>query len=587
MRRTAAVLTLTLAVSASLAAPNTSAAPMRFGYSGVHALPAKVWDPLDETARLLFLAERLKRAADLGATVIRLGATEPRLIDFAKIHKSKFRNWLFTDKVVGLLTASQLEVCLTLPELFDTPEIGGFQSYVKALAERYDGDGDFGVEPVARNAEFPDLDDSGEIIGKEFQRSPDDPEVLKWSAAHRVTLIEPGHEPYAAEKTAKLTTGAYSAQVKAAYTAAEEADQGVGERQRIMLGGTAVEAQGKDKFTTRLTGLMAGGPWFDAANVHIFASTDDLTGVSAAANVAKFGSWLVAVGHGAAERWIGELALGTVAKAGTACTDPRCSLRTQATGLARQMVLAAADGVSTVLYAEPIEVIGSQASPGPRTGTGLLTAALEGGLSPPFGLADHPLPLIPRPAYAVWRRLGAVLSAEDAAVTSLSGMPENVRGFRVGSKGYVLWYDWTLQAQPGEAWSGQQAQVELRGLSSPSVKVVSLWPESVPSQLEADGSVAASWTESLVAVNGGAATLVLEEDPVWVEASDAVVEPPVADDLPADVAGGDAAEVPDAGGGSGGGCSGGAATGSGWPGLLLGSLALWALASRRRRRSLS
>jgi MYXO-CTERM domain-containing protein len=580
MRRPAVELALflTLSVAASLVAPNSSAAPVRFGYSGVHALPAKVWCTLEEPSRLLFLAERLERAAALGASVLRLGATEPRLIDYATIHASKFRNWLFADKVVGLLSAAQLEVCLTLPELFDTPEIGGFQSYVKALTERYDGDEQFGVEPVALNAEFPDLNGSGEITADEFQAKPGDARVTAWASAHRVTLVEPGHEPYGAEQTAQLTKGAYSAQVKAARTAAKDA----GGTQRIMLGGTAVESQSKSNFTERLKELMTGGPWFDVANAHVFASTDDLTGISAAANVSKFGNWLDSVGHGDAERWVGELAFGTVAKSGSACVDARCSLRTQATGLARQMVLAAADGVSTILYTEPIELIGSQAAAGPRTGTGLLTLSLESGANP-FGLKDHPLPLVPRPAYAVWRRLAAVLGAEDAAVTSLAGMPENVRGFRVGSKGYVLWYDWTLQAQPGEAWSGQRVPVELGGLTSPSVKVVSLWPESVPAQLEADGSVAAAWTESLVGVSGGTASLLLEEDPVWVEASDAVVQPPVADESPGDVAGGDTAEADESGsgGGSGGGCSGGGDAGE-WPAPLLGLLALATLTSRRR-----
>ncbi len=593
MRRSAAVLALSLSLSvcASLVAPGSSAARVRFGYSGVHALPDKVWSALDETTRLLFIAERMERAVALGAEVLRLGATEPRLLDFAKIHASSTsRNWLFADKVVGLLSASPLEVCLTLPELFDKPAIGAFQSFITALAERYDGDEDFGVEAAALNREFPDLNGNGDITADEFQAKPGDARVIKWAAGHRITLIEPGDEPYAAEQTNKLKTGAYEAQVKAAYTAAKDAGGG----QRIMLAGTAVETQSKSSFTERLKGLKTGGPWFDAANAHIFASTDELTGVNASANVTKLGNWLAAVGHGGADRWVGELALGTAPKAGTACADPRCSLRTQATGLARQMVLAAADGVSTILYMEPIEVVGSQATAGPRTGTGLLTVELESGPNP-LGIEGYPLPLVPRPAYAVWRRLGAVLAADDAAVTALSGMPENVRGFRVGSKGYVLWYDWTLQAQPGEPWSGQRAVVELGGLSSPSVKVVSLWPESVPGQLEADGSVAATWTETMVGSSGGAASLVLEEDPVWVEASDAVIEPTVADDP----AGGDTAQAPDSGdsgvdapaaadtgrrpgGGSGGGCSSGGASGE-WLVLLLASLALLARGSRRRR----
>jgi hypothetical protein len=328
MGRRGVLRSLAVLVAVTVGSTGAEAAPLRLGFSGVHALPTKVWAGLSDADRLLFVAERLERAAQLGAEVVRLGATEPRLIDYAKVHASQFRNWLFADKVVGLLSASPLEVCVTLPELFDTAEIGAFQAYIAAFAERYDGDADFGIEPVAIGAEFPDLNGSGEITPDEFQAKPGDARVQTWAAAHEVTMIEPGHEPRAAEQTGKLSVGAYAAQVKTTRTATTDAGGG----QRVMLGGTAVENQSKTHFVERLAGLSAGGPWFDAANAHLYASVDDLTGVSASANVTKLRNWLEGVGHGPAERWVGEVALGTAAAPGTACVDARCSPRTQAAG---------------------------------------------------------------------------------------------------------------------------------------------------------------------------------------------------------------------------------------------------------------
>ncbi|MCB9728934.1 MAG: hypothetical protein H6746_10700 [Deltaproteobacteria bacterium] len=572
---------LAIVCGALLWASVAEAAPMRFGYSGVHALPAKVWAPLSDDARALFVADRIAQAERLGAQVLRLGSTTPRLIDFALIHKGQFRNWLFADRVVGLLSAAPLDVCLTLPELFDTPDIGAFQAFIDALAERYDGDNQFGVAPAALGHEFPDLNASGEITSNEFELPADAPEVVAWGEAHRIDLIEPGDEPLLAELTSKLSTGAYAAQVKAAHTAVVSAGGG----QRVMLAGTAVDhpKASKSSFVARLPGLSIGGPWFDAANVHLATSLDDLTGVPAATDVAKFQNWLEAVGHGSAERWIGALSIGSEPGPDRVCSDPRCSERTQAASLVRQLVLAAAGGVSVVLYAEPIEVVGTTATPGPRTGTGLLTLDLPDGVDP-FPREGHPpLRLTPRPAYAVWRRLTAVLGAEGATVTALSGMPENVRGFRVGQQGYVLWHDWSEEVQPGAPWSGPPRPVTLEGQGSRSVRVVSLWPASVESSLAADGSAQATWDETLVAVTGGTARLTLGKDPVWVEASTEVVEGP-ADDGPADAASDTSvAEGAELSADSGGGCAG-APGGVELPwAALLALVGLVALGGRRGR----
>ncbi|MGM0576362.1 MAG: hypothetical protein ACQEXJ_11585 [Myxococcota bacterium] len=568
-----------LLVTAGLGAPAAEAAPIRFGFTGVHALPDSVWSDMEPAARAAFIEHRAETAATLGASVLRLGDVEPLLATWEEVDGGEaHRSWARMDAAVGALSGHGLEVCLTVPDLPAGGTSAADQDFVASLAERYDGDVDFGVAAADRNYEFPNIDGSDLITEDDWEA--DEADLQAWADAHRVALVEPGDEPMRLERTGQLGEGAYGSLVKAARAGLDDA----GSDQRLMLAGVAIEEQSKAHFTERLAALSTGeGPWFDVANVHLFESTGDLTQAEPVALVRKLGDWLEAVGHQDAERWIGEVAFGSSPQEAGAgpCTDPRCSERTQASSLVRLVVSAAADGVPVMLYAEPIETVGPGVAEGPRTGTGLLTMELQGNLDPSM------LPLSPRPAWAVWRRLGDLLGGVDTAdVTPLAGLPVNAHGFRVGDAGWIAWYDWTRAVPPGEPWDGAQAQVVLDGLEAPSVRVVSLWPEDVGDTIDEDGRAEASWAEEAAPVEDGEATVLVGRDPVWIEAADQVITPvDGAADVAQDIAGGDVPVEADsrAGGGGGGGCGAGGAS-PGWPLSLLAGVLLDVAVVRRRRR---
>ena len=565
--------------------PSAHAAPVRLGFSGVHSLPSDLWDGMNDSGRADFLTQRADLAASLGATVVRLGASYPGLADYDSIHSGEHRDWRRIDLAIGLFLVRGIELCVTLPDLFDADELAPWKDFLSSLAERYDGDSDFGVDQVDLNYEHPDIDGSGEITQSDWDAS--DAGKQAWAEAHEAVVLEIGHEPRSLETTSELDVDAYAEQLEAARQIIDQA----GGEPRVMLAGTLMEGQSKQHFTERLDPLAVGGaPWFDLFNAHVFESTGELGQETAGTQVSKLLDWVAATGHPDAEAWLGELAVPSrpVAEAGGPCSDERCSERTQAAGVVKLVLQAVADGYTTLLYSEPIEIVGDFVDDTARSGTGLLTLEVVPGIE------ITQLPLSPRPAYAVWRRLGEVLDGVEVAdVSALGGMPQNARGFQVADRGWVLWYDWHNEIGPGEEYSGNRKPVTLTDIDSPSVLVTSLWPDGLSGQLPGDGDPGAEWEEALAAVSDGAAVIDLGESPVWVTRSEEAVEAPVDDlDDGADVAeptvdveediGPVAEETGGGGGGGGGGCVAGRP--AGWPGVLL--LALYA-ALRRRRSALS
>ena len=93
-------------------------------------------------------------------------------------------------------------------------------------------------------------------------------------------------------------------------------------------------------------------------------------------------------------------------------------------------------------------------------------------------------------------------------------MAQNAHAYAVGEAGWILWYDWYQEVQPGADYGGTLKPVQISGLSSPSVQVTTLWPESIGNSLDDEGRVTATWTSELVAVEDGVATVSVGEDPV-------------------------------------------------------------------------
>jgi MYXO-CTERM domain-containing protein len=567
---------LILILCALLASP-AMATPVRFGFTGVHELDEDVWSGMNDEARRLFLEGRVDLAKQMGGSILRMGATKPQLVDMESIHAGNQRKWTAADAAVMALTSSGLDLCLTLPELVESSGLSAYQEYLSRLAERYDGDTDFGIDPADVNYEFPDIDGSGALTVADWEAS--DAAIATWAEAHRVMRIESGHEPRALEMTGQLAEDAYAAQLKVARASLNASES----EHDLVLAGVRVDDQSKSHFVNRFQPMSsATAPWFDLAVAHLFESVADISQQESATHLSKFGNWLESIDHGAVPRWLGELALPSSADASSESPfiDPRTSERTQSNGLVRLTTEALLEGFEAVLYAVPIETE-SAGDNGARAGTGLLKMTEIPGLEP------MQWPYEARPVYGTWRWLVDRFDGVDGTdITRMSGLPVNAKGARVSGQGWLLWYDWFVEVAPEADYEGALKPVTLNGIPAPSVLVTTLWPEEVDSKVDENGDVEVSWTQELMAVEGGSVTIFMGRDPVWVEESDETV----AGEDPADGGGAsqqDASTADDTASdsptpsassdGSSGGCSGGATQGP------LGLVVLLLLALRRRR----
>jgi hypothetical protein len=505
---------LTLGLCLLLASP-AMAAPVRFGFTGVHELDQGIWNGMNDEARGLFLEDRVALAKQMGGSIIRLGATQPWLVDMDSIHAGSQRKWTDADAAVMALTSSGLDLCLTLPELVEGSGLSAYQEYLSRLAERYDGDTDFGIDPADVNYEFPDIDGSGALTVADWEAS--DEAIATWAEAHRVVRIESGHEPRALEMKGQLAEDAYAAQLKVARASLK----GAKSDQDLVLAGVRLDDQSKSHFTARFEAMSsATAPWFDLALAHLFESGADISQHESATHLSKFGNWLDSIDHGSTPRWLGELALPSSSDASSESpfTDPRTSQRTQSNGLIRLTTEALLEGFEAILYAVPIETE-SAGDTGMRAGTGLLAMTEIPGLEP------IQWPYEARPAYATWRWLVERFDGADGTdITRLSGLPNNAKGARVSGQGWLVWYDWFVEVAPEADYAGALKPITLDGIPSASVLVTTLWPEEVDSKVDESGAVEVTWTQELIAVEGGSVTVFMGRDPVWIEESNEVVD---------------------------------------------------------------
>ena len=538
----------------ALCAPPAAAGEPPLGLSGLFDVAATTWSTLDDQARLDFFASRADLAPALGVRAVRFGGGAPDIFSQSALHGTF--PWLFCDRVVGVLGERDLDVVVTLEQLVPASQKGAYRQFMNRFVERYDGDADFGVSGAEVQFDHPDLDGSGTVSNLDWDASAAAKQV--WAAAHALARVEIGDRVRIAEDAGAIADTDYVGQLGAV----QQAVAGAGAGWAVEVAGTDMDHESKNRFVDRLTGVDAGA--LEAAGAHLCAKVADLDSARANATLDNFLVWLTAAGLGGVEPWVTEISVGAAPAAGGPgpCQDPRCSERTQAQGLVRLVLSALARGYTRVFYAGAVEVAGAD------TTVGLVTVPAAAALKPT--VAD----LAPRPAYAVWRRLGEILAG--GGVSKLGGLPPNVYGVQVAS-GEVVWFDWTLEVGIGQPYDpGRRKEVAVHGLTSPSLRVVSLWPAAVGASLAADGSVAATWDERLVPVGvGGTAVITVEQDAVWVSPSDEVagaeVDAPDAGDA---VGGGDVAA--DTGPGSGatksGGCQGGPASGA--PAFALAALAV-------------
>ena len=341
---------------------------VRFGVSGVHVLPQGQWDGMSIEARIAVLERRAALAKSMGVALVRLGDTQPVLFSRQEVMSGTYRDWTTADAALRAFVDVGLEVCLTVPELVGAGEIGAYKSFMGSLAERYDGDTDFGLSSSDLNQDFPDINGNGTVNNADWDASA--AEKTAWAEANQITQMEVGHAPRRAEQAGELDTGAYASQLQGASTVIRNASDGL----KVMLAGTTVDEQGKNDFLGRLAGLGGAVGVFDAANAHVLNSTDDLTLGFASESISRLGTWLEEAGYGDVDVWLGEMAVGNSPAEGDngPCTDVRCSDRIQGASLVRLTFKAVARGIETLIYAQPLELRGAEVLADRYTTTGLL-----------------------------------------------------------------------------------------------------------------------------------------------------------------------------------------------------------------------
>ena len=493
---------------ASAGAPEAAAQEVRFGYSGLHALDAASFEAMSEVERRAFLDARSALATQLGAEVLRTGSASPRHL---KVLEDELE-WTVLDHRIGTLGASGVEVALTLPELPKASDASAFRTRLAELLERYDGDLDFGVEQIDLNTAFPDINGSGSITNDDWEAS--DADKLAWAQAHQVRLIEVGERVRAIEDSSTLPDDAYAEHLQALMTIVENSD---GELS-LMLGSVYVHEDSQQRFVDRLSALDdAQRASLDRASAIVHEEITSLDVSDARINLEKFEGWLFAAELQPSERWLGGLSVPSGVSSST-CAEGRCSERTQVSGLVRLVVSAVRSGYTHLLYERPVEVVGAGIAEDAWTTTGLFVLELV----PDIDISL--LPLRPRPANAVWRWLQEALSElQPDDFAGLHDAPQGVDGVSLPG-GWLLWFDWSEVVAPDADYDGQERPVILSGIEAPSLRVVSLWPESVGAQLGSDGDVAASYSEMHVPVVDGSAQIMVGQDPLWVEPSTVVIE---------------------------------------------------------------
>ncbi|PKN55345.1 MAG: hypothetical protein CVU56_21775 [Deltaproteobacteria bacterium HGW-Deltaproteobacteria-14] len=492
--------TILTGLALTISAPVAAAEP-QLGLSGLFDVAGATWAGLDDQARVDFFAARADLAVTLGARVVRFGAGAPDVFSESALHGTF--PWLFADRVVGALAARDLDLVVTLEQLVPASQKSAYRQFMNRFVERYDGDADFGVTGAEVQFDHPDVDESGTISFLDWDADGEAKQA--WASAHVLTRLEIGDRVRLAEDGGAIIAADYAGQLGAV----QQAVSGTAAEVEVEVAGTDMDQDSKNRFLDRLAGV--DGAELDAAGAHFRSKIADLDGARAITALGNFIDWLGAAGLTGVEPWVTEISVGSAPSAGGPgpCYDPRCSERTQVHGLVRVVLTAFSKGYTRVFYAGALEAEGTD------TTVGLVTVPAAAALAP--AVSD----LSARPAYAVWRRLADIVAG--GTVSRIGNLPTNVFGVQTAN-GQVFWFDWTLEVGLGQPFDpARKKEIVLRGLTSPSVRVTSLWPELQTRGLSPDGAPAVTWSSELAPVGSdGTAVVTIEQDPVWVSPSDEV-----------------------------------------------------------------
>ncbi len=497
------VLPLTIG---ALAQSPTALADMGFVLSGIHHAPAAVWDAMSDDARIAFLEQRADLAVAMGSDSLRVGDVAPQIWTAAGLGAdTSSGRWMWADKVVSIFAQRGLKLVVVVPDIVDSG-LTAYQNFIEALAERYDGDTDFGVAMVDNNRDFPDIDDTGAITSADWGAPAG--QLQQWADAHVIDAIEVGNRPYDAEQAGQAEVGDYGTQLKSAAAAIRSSGSAV----KVMLAGTVTDEQSASAFAARLGAVDPG--LFDRANAHLLESTKDPSGEDVAQALDDFSQWLDAADHAQAERWVG--AFAAAADPAGPCGSWPCDDRMQSATLSKAALFALAEGYTHFGYANPVEAVGTDADASMPVATGLLTFEANAGSDPLTA------PIKTRLSYATWMRLQEVLAGVTAAdVQKVAQLGPNITGYALGDQGWMLWYDWTKETTPGSGYDGSLRGATLKGLPADALSVVasSMVPVSVGGTVGADFTAAIEWETRVYPVSNGEATVEVGSDVVWVKSS--------------------------------------------------------------------
>lgn len=377
--------------------------------------------------------------------------------------------------------------------------MNAFLDYIRAVAERYDGDIDFGV-PV-QDESYPDIDGSGKVTISDWEATEE--EKKGWAENHKIAGIMIGTE-FAPQGVPK----------------AEYAELVLKIRDVIRKANPKIEiwiapfsaAMGKADISARFSpfaGKHGEERPFDFATVECPEITKDLTVQKGVSQFEMVNKWLKESGVKANEE--GGVTLIPLVRfydreAQTFCPSVQCSKETQSEQMIKAIGMFAAKGTKGIAYQG---VLGKDESQGDALA--VFSVALQSSAI-----------LNIKPAGLIFDAVCKIFSTNNPGKELVIGVSNAyaIKGKVCGDLSFILcWYDWTRDVDPNSQYSGLVKIISFKqeggGVSKgfalytdpQTVKVgedkISINPDEVKLEDKGDGVISVSLGRSPVLVVSG------------------------------------------------------------------------------------
>lgn len=314
-----------------------------------------------------------------------------------------------------------------------------FSEYVRAVVERYDGDGDFGLP--AQDPSYPDIDGSGQVTPADWEASK--AEKQAWASAHPVGA-------YMVEESLPEDPSEYYMTILG--DTREEAVKADGDV-RIWLPPFPLDRYNKTKLGAWIGPLAEDSvPVEGLARIVVSLAQDsvDFTAQSGMDNLADLWDWLDEFGFLPGKPGGIQLVLGGIRPGygPPACGLPQCSAQGQSEQLVKTLSLAVTNGVDVIalsgMFGNPVGSEGfdvgilnpEETPPTLDPGAALLNLLAVSGSLLPGGLTQEMFTPVPS--------THVVRSEPCEGVTT-----------------HVAWYDWTLEVGKDQPYGDLSKAVEI------------------------------------------------------------------------------------------------------------------------------